>query len=98
MSVHQNTDPVTGGCLDCGATRENIDDNLFPTCEKAAGPNRLAIISARRELRHRENDVANMRSQMAQGERHIVHLSKTIREREAECRELAASIEKLVAG
>lgn len=39
-----------------------------------------------------------MKNQMDQGERAIVGLSQKIREKEAERRELAASIGRLVAG
>lgn len=41
---HGNCDPISGCCLDCGATREAILDNLYPTCEKFEGPYRAAMI------------------------------------------------------
>lgn len=43
--MEHNFDPVTGNCVDCGATRESIDDNLFPTCAKFDGPHKLALIA-----------------------------------------------------
>jgi hypothetical protein len=42
---HENLDPLTQTCLDCGATREAQQDNLFPVCVKFEGPHRLALIA-----------------------------------------------------
>src|ERR1700678_2013769 len=97
-----NPDPITGGCQDCGARREEIDDNLVPTCEKITGPHKTAIIVLRREQRRvawaareiawaaREN-----RQQARLAERAAAQLSEEARECEQDERELAASIQLL---
>lgn len=41
--------------MDCGATREAIDDNLYPACDKIEGPHRLALLLIRQEVRRVSN-------------------------------------------
>ncbi len=96
-STHQTLDPRTGDCLDCGATGRDIDDNLFETCEKVTGPNRIAIVVARRDLLLREREIRRMRQDIRRDAASIAATSHRIREKDAERLELAASIEKLKA-
>ncbi len=46
-------DGRTGECIDCGAQRSEIDDNIVTSCEKKTGPHRLAIIA----LKRREGEI-----------------------------------------
>lgn len=83
-----NPDPVTGACQDCGARREEIDDNLVPICEKITGPHRLAIIVLRREQRR-------LRWAAHVNRHNAAALTNEARECEHDERELAASADAL---
>lgn len=91
MGVHTNLDPITGGCLDCGARREEIDDNLFPVCEKVVGPHRLAIIALGRILRERQGSAYRMRRAAEASENAAVEYSRASRRSHAEAEAIAAS-------
>jgi hypothetical protein len=94
-TIHTNLDLITGNCLDCGATREAIDDNLYPTCEKATGPHRLAIMLIRREALHRENWAGHARHHVAEAEEAAVYWEGEARKADAAGRELRATIDYL---
>ena len=95
MSIHTNRDPVTGDCLDCGATRENIDDNLYSTCEKVTGPHRLAIMLIRREARHQEIWAEHARANVAEAEAAAVQWEREARRCAEAARNLWATIDYL---
>ncbi len=98
QTIHADIDPNTGACIACGATDEHIVRGLFDACcEKPTGPNRLAIMGLRRELRLRQGQIILRRRHMASCENEIIHMQNAIREEEAQVRELDASIAKLTA-
>ncbi len=92
VNPHKTLDPTTGACLDCGATREEIDDRLFEICEKVTGPNRLTILGARRQLHHFERQEREHRARLRALEEMIPSLQQLIREDADNQRELRASI------
>ena len=52
-----NLDPMTGGCVDCGATREALDDNIFPVCARFDGPHKLALIAIHQAVSREDNSI-----------------------------------------
>jgi hypothetical protein len=83
-------------CFDCGATSEEIDDNLAPSCDPVpAGPNRDAIVIIRGELLRANLNVEQLQRHLASAEDTVVRLARDIRMADARRRELAASLEKL---
>jgi hypothetical protein len=94
LPPHKNRDPLTDNCLDCGASREEIDDYAL-SCKPVTGPNRVALVAMTREQRRREREIDFLRKELERGERNIVSLSRQIREKEAEARELTESINRL---
>lgn len=94
ITVH-NYDPMTGNCLDCGARREEIDDNLFPACEKIEGPHRLAIIAVRREATHQQWRVRHAWRNLRQAEAQAVACSQELRAAQDDERALLDSLHVL---
>lgn len=96
MSVaHVNRDPMTGACLDCGARLEQIDDNVFPTCEKITGPHRLAIMAVRLAAAEVHWRARMTRTYLQQAENQVVAMTRQLRDEEAAERELNASLDML---
>lgn len=96
-AVHTNLDPMTGNCLDCGARREEIADNIFPTCDKIEGPHRLTTMLLRREHRLKAWHAENARQNMVRAEREVVHWDHEQRRVSVEADELGGSLEFLKA-
>ncbi len=83
-------------CFDCGATNEEIADNLAPSCEPVpAGPNRDAIVIIRGELLRAALNVEQLQRHLVSAEDSVVRLTRDIRMADARRRELAASLKKL---
>lgn len=88
-------DPVTGNCVDCGATREMIDDALVPTCRKFSGPHKFALVLLNRHLMWERSAIEMHERQLQRMEEQIVHghaQLAVLRERE---RQLASSLDCL---
>ena len=94
-TVHTNINPLTGDCLDCGANKEQIDDNLFPVCEKITGPHRLAIIAVRNEAMVRGYAAESYEQRARIAEDEAARYSQGARRLRADERALKASLEYL---
>jgi hypothetical protein len=81
--------------MDCGATREEIDDDIFPVCQKAEGPNRLAIIHTRRALWHFEAEGRDLQRRFKSLEEMIPEMHRALRENREKQAEVRASLELL---
>lgn len=92
---HENRDPLTGACVDCGATREALDDNLFPICHKVHGPYKHGIIVLRQAARQVQWLAESARSAMERHEAMAVHCQREARELDARKREINAALAAL---
>lgn len=90
--IHRWRDPMSGSCLNCGATIEEISDNLAPTCDRIEGPHRIALLGLIKVRRHRQAELTSLRQQHQQAENMVVTLGRRIREEDAHLRELEATI------
>lgn len=95
---HATLDLATGNCLDCGASREEIDGNLAPICDRLTGPNRLAMIVLRREQRRRDAEINHLHHQMLRDEAALRALHVSIENKQAELREITATWRHLCTG
>jgi hypothetical protein len=94
---HKNLDPVTDNCADCGATREEIDDGLAPTCCEHTGPHAEALRALFRTIARKKAEIAQWDEWLAMHEKSAVDISRHLRTAKAHLRELQASFEKLKA-
>jgi hypothetical protein len=93
---HKNLDWRTGDCLDCGATRIQIDDNLSPICEKIEGPHRLAIIAIKQALHNHRFAAEHYRWCQREAEEKTIEFgNEAIKHEKAEY-ELSASLKILL--
>jgi hypothetical protein len=90
-----NLDPMTGGCVDCGATREALDDLLFPTCAKFDGPHKLALIAIHQAASRQEGAARSSDRCMHDAEEAAVAYAHQKREFEGNAAALRASIDFL---
>lgn len=89
---HENIDPMTGGCFDCGARYEEIADGLAPNCRKVSGPYRQAIIVLRRERVRTKYLADRARGAQMQAEAAVVSLQRQSRELDAQGQEIEAAL------
>ena len=94
MSEHL-TRGTDGACLDCGAERVEIDDNLAPTCDKVVGPHRLGIMAMRRDLRRLDRQIVQMRRMEDRFASSAIEMHNEIPAVEAERDALLVSIDTL---
>ncbi len=95
MSGGHDTTTITGECRNCGARREQIDDNLFPVCETVTGPHRLAIIAVRDAAMAQEYAARIARWHLKQAEAAAAHFAGVARQHEADHRSLQGSLDYL---
>lgn len=88
-------DPVTGHCLLCGATREDLHDGLYPVCDPIMGPHRLALILIRRAQHYSAMAAADWRRSVQEHETAIVLCEAKAREAMAAATELQHSFNVL---
>lgn len=100
MDHGHKTDTLTGGCAACGVTREEIDDNLAGPCLPVDGPDRLAIIALRREIRHRQHNITTAEREAVAAERQAAmrahHLTESLCDLRAELYALQESLGRLM--
>jgi hypothetical protein len=90
-----NTSSLNGACVDCGATREEVVDNIYPVCLRFQGPNRIALIAINKDRMWRERDLSQLRASLRLMEESVVRTANAIRDKQADIRELEVSIERL---
>lgn len=99
-------DPTTGNCLVCGASREELDDNLAPDCPRFNGHlHAVALIALSRTIakRHLQLECArrHLRFQKSLGypapENFVADRAASLRGFEADLKSLEASLEVLKA-
>lgn len=96
-SPHKTIDPMTGNCLDCGATPEMVDDGLVPACRKFTGPHKLALAVLNRALMLRRAEVDAADRALRVAEEHVVIQTARLRQAKQDEGELAASVEFMAA-
>ena len=94
-SVHKNLDPIIGNCLDCGATHEEIQDNLAPSCDVITGPNKAALMAIRIVIRSREKGIEQMSAALQSLENRVAAGANNLRAARHDLEKLKASFEKL---
>ncbi len=95
--AHPSFDHNKNECPTCGASYNEIADNLMPVCEPVAGPHRLALIALRRQQRVLDQAAASLRRDLRHYEDGIAGASRELREADQRCRDIAVTIEMLKA-
>lgn len=81
--------------MDCGARREEMDDGLAKTCQKVEGPNRLAVVALRSELRRVDHSISDLQQSILTSENRIASMKLEIGHRRDTKASLEASIKQL---
>lgn len=96
MEHGHKTDTVDGRCSACGVTREMIDDDLAGPCRPAIGPDRLAVLALREEIRKKTHAIHMAKCGLHAAEHQVVMYSHALRELRGELDALQATHDRLM--
>lgn len=95
MNQVHRPDPSTGSCVDCGATRNDIDDRVAPVCYAVEGSNKQAIFALREKLRVINRAISGLIYSTQQAELQIIRNADGIELYEQERRDMVQALQTL---